>query len=146
MVGSAHPTGRDYRLGTRILVGVIKNLLHLQWLMEEYSGRSRKSIEPLVQKILAVGIYQLKFLDRIPAPAAVHEAVEQAKRFGHKRAAGFVNAVMRRAANLPVPKGPDRFEKPEEYARLMLSHPPEVYRRLEEMVGAEKALLICEHD
>src|SRR4029078_10378699 len=85
----ANPTGRDRRLSDQILIGVIKNLLHLQWLMGGFSGRSRKSMEPPVEKILAVGLYQIRFLDRIPASAAVDEAVEQAKRFGQKRAAGF---------------------------------------------------------
>ncbi len=138
--------GKDRGLSHQIVIGVIKNLLHLQWLMEEFSGRSRKSMEPLVQKILAVGIYQIRFLDRVPASAAVHEAVEQTKRFGQKKAGGFVNAVLRKTARGPMPVGPDRFAEPQEFARVMLSHPVEVYRRLEEMVGAERALLICEHD
>jgi 16S rRNA (cytosine967-C5)-methyltransferase len=140
------PQGRDRGLSNQIVIGVIKNLLHLQWLMEEFSGRSRKSVEPLVQKILAVGIYQIRFLDRVPASAAVHEAVEQTKRFGQKKAGGFVNAVLRKTARGPMPEGPGRHAEPEEYARVMLSHPGDVYRRLAEMVGAERALLICEHD
>ena len=104
----AEPQGRDRGLANQIVIGVIKNLLHLRWLMEEYSGRSSKSIEALVQKILAIGLYQIRFLDRVPASAAVDEAVEQAKRFGQKRAAGFVNAVLRKAARGPMPQGPNR--------------------------------------
>jgi 16S rRNA (cytosine967-C5)-methyltransferase len=142
-VDGAQPTGRDRGLANQILIGVIKNLLHLQWLMEEFSGRSRKSIEPLVQKILAIGLYQIRFLDRVPASAAVDQAVEQAKRFGQKRAAGFVNAVLRKAARGPMPASP---ESAEEFAEKMLSHPRELWRRLEALVGKEKALLICEHD
>jgi len=142
----SEPQGRDRGLSNQIVIGVIKNLLHLRWLMEEFSGRSSKSIEPLVQKILVIGLYQIRFLDRVPASAAVDEAVEQAKRFGQKRAAGFVNAVLRKAARGPMPRGPERDREPEEYARVMLSHPGELWRRLEKLVGKEKALLICEHD
>jgi len=130
----------------QITMGVIKNLLHLRWLMEEFSGRSAKSIAPLVQKILTIGLYQIRFLDRIPASAAVDEAVEQAKRFGQKRAAGFVNAVLRKAARGPMPQGPDRDTQAQEYARLVLSHPPELWKRLEELVGKERGLAIGEHD
>jgi 16S rRNA (cytosine967-C5)-methyltransferase len=137
------PEGRDRGLSNQILIGVIKNLLHLQWLMEEFSGRSRKSIEPLVQKILAVGLYQIRFLDRVPPSAAVDEAVEQAKRFGQKRAAGFVNAVLRKATRGPMPEIP---KGAEEYAEKILSHPRELWRRLEALVGKEKALMISEHD
>jgi 16S rRNA (cytosine967-C5)-methyltransferase len=142
-VRKANPTGRDRALSNQIVIGVIKNLLHLQWLMEQFSGRSRKSMEPLVQKILAVGLYQIRFLDRIPASAAVDEAVEQAKRFGQKRASGFVNAVLRKAARGPMPAAPVGAE---DYAEKILSHPRELWRRLEELVGKEKALAICEHD
>jgi len=139
----SEPQGRDRGLANQIILGVIKNQLHLRWLMEEFSGRSLKSIEPLVQKILAVGLYQIRFLDRVPASAAVDEAVEQAKRFGQKRAAGFVNAVLRKAARGPMPAAPDDVE---EYAEKMLSHPVVLWRRLLELVGKERALAICEHD
>ena len=98
---SAATDPRDLALAEQILVGVIKNQLLLVHLIEQYSGRKRKSIDPLVQKILAVGLYQLHFLDRIPASAAVNEAVEQAKRFGRTKAAGFVNAILRKATAGP---------------------------------------------
>jgi 16S rRNA (cytosine967-C5)-methyltransferase len=84
---------RDRALAENILIGVVKNLLLLHHLTQHYSGRSLKSIDPVVQKILAVALYQLRFLTRIPASAAVDEAVEQTRRFGQKRASGFVNAV-----------------------------------------------------
>jgi 16S rRNA (cytosine967-C5)-methyltransferase len=128
----------------QIMIGVIKNLLHLQWLIERYSGRSRKSIDPLVQKITSIGLYQLRFLDRIPPSAAVNEAVEQTKRFGRKRAAGFVNAVLREAQRRGLPPAPDRKSEPQDYARVMLSCPPELFGKLEELVGIDQALLICE--
>lgn len=47
------------------------------------------------RNILRLGAYQLLFLDRVPAPAAVHESVELAKRYGHSGTAAFVNAVLR---------------------------------------------------
>jgi 16S rRNA (cytosine967-C5)-methyltransferase len=45
-----------------------------------------------------------------------------------------------------MPRGPDRDTQAQEYAQVMLSHPGELWRRLEKLVGKEKALLICEHD
>src|SRR5438067_12104685 len=69
---------RDAALADQLLFGVIQNLLLLQHLLTHYSGRSLKSIDPLVQKILALGLYQLRFLERIPPSAAVNEAVNQA--------------------------------------------------------------------
>jgi 16S rRNA (cytosine967-C5)-methyltransferase len=136
---------RDLALAENITVGVIKNLLLLQHLMQHYSGRTLKQIDPVVQKILAIALFQLRFLDRVPASAAVDEAVEQARRFGQSRAAGFVNAILRKATREPEVPLPGR-EKAAEYARVVLSHPPELFRRLEEILGRDDALRFCEHD
>jgi 16S rRNA (cytosine967-C5)-methyltransferase len=137
---------RDRALGERIATGVVKNLLRLQNEVQHYSGKSPASIEPLVQKILAIALYQMKFMDRIPPSAAVDEAVGQTRRLGHPRATGFVNAVLRNVARMPAPVEPDANTDPEAYARLVLSHPPELFRRLQALLGNERALAFCTHD
>jgi 16S rRNA (cytosine967-C5)-methyltransferase len=137
---------RDWALAEQIVNGVVKNLLLLQDAIEHYSGKSLAAIDPVVQKILAIALYQLKFLDRIPASAAVDEAVEQTKRFGQRRAAGFVNAVLRNVERQPAPAIPDADADPEGYACRVLSHPPELFRRLVALLGNERALAFCRHD
>ncbi len=137
---------RDWALAEQIVNGVVKNLLLLQEAIEHYSGKSLASVDPVVQKILAIALYQLKFLDRIPASAAVDEAVKQTKRFGQRRASGFVNAVLRNFERQPAPVVPDASADPEGYAELALSHPPELFRRLVVLLGAERALAFCRHD
>ncbi|HJT25570.1 MAG TPA: 16S rRNA (cytosine(967)-C(5))-methyltransferase RsmB, partial [bacterium] len=53
---------------------------------------------PVEVKIsLRMGLYQLLFLDRVPAHAAVHESVNLAKKGGQEALSGFVNAVLRTA-------------------------------------------------
>ncbi len=55
---------------------------------------------PIEVKIyLRLGLYQLIFLDRVPAHAAVHESVNIAKKGGQEALSGFVNAVLRNAEN-----------------------------------------------
>lgn len=137
---------RDRALAEQIAAGVVKNLLLLRHHLEHYSGKSIAQIDPLVVKILAIAMYQLKFLDRVPASAAVDQAVEQTKRFGRRRSAGFVNAVLRNVGRQPPPAIPDASSNPEEYAKLVLSHPPELFRRLAELLGVERALAFCRHD
>jgi 16S rRNA (cytosine967-C5)-methyltransferase len=137
---------RDRALAENITIGVIKNLLLLRHLIEHYSKRPLNRIEPLAQKILAVALYQLRFLQRIPASAAVDEAVEQTRRFGVGRADSFVNAVLRAATRDPDPALPSRAEDPREYARLVLSHPPELFDRLAALLGTEDARRVCVHD
>lgn len=136
---------RDLALAEHIVVGVIKNLLLLQHLITAYSNRKLKSIDLLVQKILAVGLYQIRFLTRVPASAAVDQAVEQAKRFGQSKASGFVNAVLRKATREPQPALPTS-QSPAEYARIVLSHPPELFERIERLLGPADAVRFCEHD
>jgi 16S rRNA (cytosine967-C5)-methyltransferase len=139
------PDPRDIALAEHIVVGVVKNLVLLQHLIQHYSGRNLKSIDVVVQKILAIGLYQLRFLDRVPASAAVDQAVEQARRFGQSKAAGFVNAVLRKATREPNPPLPPR-DRAADYAHIVLSHPPDLFRKLEHLLSTEDALRFCEHD
>ena len=56
------------------------------------------STQPWIRNILRLGAYQILFLDRIPAHAAVDEAVKLAHKYAHAGAAGLVNSVLRRLA------------------------------------------------
>jgi 16S rRNA (cytosine967-C5)-methyltransferase len=137
---------RDIALAERIVIGVVKNHLLLLHLAEHYSGRPTQKIDPLVTKILQIGLYQLWFMDRIPASAAVDEAVEQCRRFGKARASGFVNAILRNATRQrDVPLPPEQSD-PQAYATIALSHPPELFRRLTSIMAVPDALAFCRHD
>lgn len=136
---------RDLGLAEQIESGVVKNLLQLHYWTEVYSGRPLAKIHPLLQKIIAIGIYQLRFLDRIPPSAAVDEAVEQAKRFGLPHTAGFANAVLRKAAREHTTPLPDATD-PRNKAMLWYSHPPELFDRLAGLLGPTQALAICVHN
>jgi 16S rRNA (cytosine967-C5)-methyltransferase len=133
---------RDRALGESIAAEVTKNLLLLRHAIRHYSGRDLKQIDPAAQVILSIAIAQLRYFDRVPASAAVDEAVEQAKRLKLGRAAGFINAVLRRATREPELPLPDEKDV-EAYARLALSHPPEFLRRLLKLMGQKQALLLC---
>jgi 16S rRNA (cytosine967-C5)-methyltransferase len=137
---------RDVGLAERITIGVIKNHALLLHLIESHSGRLLKQVDPLVQKILAVALYQLRFMDRIPASAAVDEAVEQCRRFSRARATGFVNAVLRNATRQPDVVLPDAHRDPDAHAAIGLSHPPELFRRLTRIMSIADALAFCRHD
>jgi 16S rRNA (cytosine967-C5)-methyltransferase len=137
---------RDLALAEQIFVGVVKNLLRLQHHIEHFSGKRLEQIDPLVRKILAIGLYQLQYLDRVPASAAVDEAVKQARRFGRARATGMVNAVLRNATRRQPPDDPDPANDPQLFARLVLSHPEEIFNALVELLGTERALQFCRHD
>lgn len=91
------PDPRDRALLTMLAYGATRHRLTLDMLARAASGR--KSIDAGLLPILRVALYQLVFLTKIPAHAAVNEAVEEARRAA-PRAAPFVNAVLRGAQRL----------------------------------------------
>jgi len=96
----------DRRLVTRLALGTIAWRARLDYELERFCGRDLAGIQPEAVAILQLGLFQLRFLDRVPQHAAVSTSVELAKRSrGAKAAAGFINAVMRRATreNIPLP-------------------------------------------
>jgi 16S rRNA (cytosine967-C5)-methyltransferase len=92
---------RDAGLAHEIVFGVLRYRFQLDYLIERYSGRARK-LDPEVRDGLRMGIYQLRYLERIPPHAAVAESVALVKRARKASAAGLVNAVLRKVNRDPV--------------------------------------------
>ncbi len=83
----------DRALCQEIVYGVVRWQATLDWLIaRKTNGREQKSG---LQNLLRLGFYQIFWLDRIPAHAAVNETVELARQNGFGAQAGFVNAVLR---------------------------------------------------
>ena len=90
-------SARDAALASRLCLGVLQNGDYL----DHYIGLfSRGSLEPRLRLILRLGAYQLLFLDKVPAHAAVSETVELCRDGKLDRAASLVNAVLRRIAEI----------------------------------------------
>lgn len=89
-------TGADRALFTRLVYGVTERRLTLDYLLERCCSGKWRRLHPLVQEILRTGAYQLLFMDRIPASAAVNEAVLLTRSLKLFWASGLVNAVLRR--------------------------------------------------
>ena len=92
---------RDAALASEIAFGVLRRRAQLDYLIERYSGR-RAKLDLEVRLALRMGIYQLRYLDRVPAHAAVSESVGLARRARTHSAAGLVNAVLRKVNRDPV--------------------------------------------
>ena len=89
-------SGRDRALATRIAYGTVQRRATLDHVAGLLLAREIASLQPGVLNALRVGLYQLLYLDAVPAHAAVGESVELAKGTSHG-GAGLVNAVLRRA-------------------------------------------------
>lgn len=88
----------DRALATELVYGTLRWRGRLDYLISRALDRDLAKLEPLVTSALRVGAYQLFFSDRIPASAAVDEAVRCVRAMGIERATGLVNAVLRRLA------------------------------------------------
>ena len=95
-IKKAAPDPRDSALAARLILGVLQNCSLCDFYIDSFS--TAKKLEPKLRDILRLGIYQLLFMDKIPARAAVSECVALCKSEGYQRASGLVNAVLRRVA------------------------------------------------
>lgn len=85
----------DISLITELSNGTVKMIKHLDWVLNHFLKKNISRMNPEVRAILRMSVYQLLFLDRIPAYAVVDEAVKMAKKQAGKTMAGVVNGVLR---------------------------------------------------
>jgi 16S rRNA (cytosine967-C5)-methyltransferase len=97
----------DAGLAEELTFGVLRFQAQIDFLIGFYSGKLVHRLDPEVRIALRMGIYQLRYLDRVPTYAAVGESVELVKWARKRSAAGMVNAVLRKVTREPV-QWPDR--------------------------------------
>jgi 16S rRNA (cytosine967-C5)-methyltransferase len=124
---SAHLDSRDAGLASELVFGCLRYQAQLDYLI---ARRVPRPPEIEVRIALRMGIYQLRYLDRIPPHAAVGESVELVKRAHKAPAAGLVNAILRKTDRQPVP-WPNR--------AIALSMPQWLLERWDWQFGAETA-------
>lgn len=135
---------REAALASRIAAGTVQRLNTLDWALQHHLQRSLSSLTPWVRNILRSGAYQILYLERIPAAAAVDEAVRLAYRFGHRGVAGLVNASLRSLARFaPTLPWPDREKEPVNFLSLKHSHPVWMVKRWLERYGVAETEALC---
>jgi len=129
---------REAAMAARLTYGVLQNRALLDFYLDGCCSRQHiDQLEPFIRDVLRLGAYQILFMDRVPDSAAVDEAVEMVKRGKRRRAAGLVNAVLRRLSRekgrLPaLPAGTEGLA-------LRTSHPRWLVERLAGLLGEEEA-------
>jgi 16S rRNA (cytosine967-C5)-methyltransferase len=91
---------RDAGLASAVVFGVLRFRAQLDFLIERWAGERRK-LDAETRAALRMGIYQLRYLERVPPHAAVAESVELVKRARKRSAAALVNAVLRQVTRDP---------------------------------------------
>ena len=138
----------DKSLTTALVMGVLRWRARLDHLLAAACSQPLAKLDLEVLTALRLGAYQLGFLERVPARAAVHESVELAKRAKKRSAAPLVNAVLRRLAGQRMVlhvehlgEGASAQEIADRY-----SHPLWLVERWAENFGISTAARICEFD
>jgi 16S rRNA (cytosine967-C5)-methyltransferase len=145
--GCERLSAANHGLATELVMGV------LRWrslLDDEITAASSQPLAKLDLEVLIairLALYQLRWLNRIPARAAIHQSVELVKRARKHSAAAFVNAVLRKLANtaavaIPQSSAPSSAQ---DLARNF-AHPPWLVERWINQYGFGVALRICQYN
>jgi len=135
----------DRRLATSIFYAAVENRLNIEYVLSSFLNTKPDQI---VEDILHIACAQILFLDRIPAHAAVDEAVKMTRAFKKDEASGFVNGVLRnllRAIESDGIKYPDTEEEPVKYLSIKYSVPEVILNKLIEAYGFETAAEIVSY-
>jgi len=132
----------DKQLAVTLVQGVLRQMEYLDAIISRFSQHPLAKMKPLTRMALRIGVYQLLFLDRVPASAAVNETVKVMKA---ERQPGwiisFVNGLLRTISRsrsgLPGP------EMGGENGSVMLNHPQWLVRRWQKRFGQKKTEEIC---
>jgi 16S rRNA (cytosine967-C5)-methyltransferase len=125
----------DRRLAHELAAGVLRQRSVLDRQLAPLVARGWDNVAAELQDILRMGAYQLTALERVPPHAAVDTSVALAKDTGGVRAAGFVNAVLRRLTRIESAADPDSSGGPGLAERY--SHPVWLVGRWLEWFGPE---------
>ncbi len=135
---------RDKDFITEIVHGVLRTQGTLDWVIESVANRNMEKTPAWIRLILRMGVYQIRFMDKVPNAAAVNECVELSKIYGHPGTVRFVNGVLRAI----IRKGeeftfPDISEDPVLHISLRYSHPEWMVARWIELFGVEETIELC---
>lgn len=142
---------RDRALASEIATGTLRWQGAFDRIIAEFSGRPLSRLDPEVVDVLRLTLFQLLYLTRVPASAAVDDAVDLVGRAGKRSAAPLVNAVLRRASRersrLPLPtRDPEPREAALDYLSTTLSHPRWLAARWLDRYGFAAAETWCQFD
>ena len=122
----------------RVSEGTIERRIYLDYVLDQYSKTPVIKMKPLIRELLRMSVYQLLFMEHIPASAVCNEAVKLAKRRRFQNLQGYVNGVLRNIArgreNIVLP---DREKDRTAYLSVRYSMPTWLVARFSACYGEE---------
>ena len=140
-LSKSHLTDKDKALVTEIVYGTVARKITLEWILAHVI-EDRDKLETWVYDLLLLSLYQLAYLDKIPAHAVVNDAVSIAKNRGNKKGAEkLVNAVLRKLSSQPLPD-PSQIKRVNKRYSVQYSLPVWLVKKLIDQYGEDRALAI----
>jgi len=133
----------DRSLVHALVYGVLRWQSRLDWVIDHLVARKSK-MDPLVRTILRLGLFQIQFLQRVPASAAVNTSVELAKKNGRVWATGFINGVLRQVIRQADQiMWPDPNESPVAFMATTHAFPDWIISRWMDRWGQQETDALC---
>lgn len=132
----------DSGLLTEITYGTIQRKLTLDYFLKPYIKHPNKT-QSWIINLLRLSVYQMVYLDKVPDHAILFEAVEIAKKRGHKGTTAMINGVLRNIQRNGVASF-DEIEDDQERLAIETSHPLWLVRRWTEQFGVDITRDMCE--
>ena len=108
----------------RVTEGTIENRILLDYIIDLFSKTKTVKMKPVILCILRMSVYQLFFMDSVPASAVCNEAVKLAEKKKFHNLKGFVNGVLRNIErNKTQIQYPDVKKQPRQYLSVTCSMP-----------------------
>jgi 16S rRNA (cytosine967-C5)-methyltransferase len=140
----------DHSLTTELVMGVLRWRSLLDSEISQSSAQPLAKLDPEILAALRIAVYQLGWLSRVPARAAINESVELVKRARKRSAAPFVNAVLRKiSARLADPATAPQLANEYSSADALAAasaHPLWLVQRWTEAYGLASTRSICQHN
>lgn len=130
---------RERALATRLFEGCLERLIELDYIIDSFSKMPVQKMKPAIAAILRMTVYQLLYMDKIPAGAACNEAVKLAKRYGFSGLSGFVNGVARAVARAEEIRYPDVKKDRKKYLSVKYSMPFTIVEQICKQYGEDLA-------
>ena len=138
----------DASLATELTLGVLRSQRLLDFLIQDQARRPVEDLDLEALLALRLGLYQMRYLTRVPPSAAVNESVELVKQSRKRSAAGLVNAVLRgllrRGPRVNVEELLSGNCSPAERLGILHSHPTWMVERWLARTGEEATTALLE--
>lgn len=132
----------DEGLLTEIVYGTVERSITLDYYLAPFI-KSQKKLQDWVIQLLKMSLYQMTYLEKVPEYAVLNEAVNIAKKRGHKGIASLVNGVLRTIQRKGL-ADIDALEDEVQKLALKTSHPTWLVERWIDAYGFDTAVNMCE--